>query len=188
MNNFRSPIVTLVLPLTALLLAGCAQDQRREAYHAPLTSVGNQFGALPAAVQNTIRAQTGAAEIHTIDPEMRSIGVVYKINYVNEDLYPPLYVAADGSVINPDMSVAVGAVRDETSVGKGAGAGGIQLRDLPSPVTKVIDEYAPRSEVVSTDKETWGSRIVYIISFKNETKTPKLYIAADGTVLRDVHK
>jgi len=84
--------------------------------------------------------------------------------------------------------VAVGAVRDETSVGKGAGAGGIQLRDLPSPVTKVIDEYAPRSEVVSTDKETWGSRIVYIISFKNETKTPKLYIAADGTVLRDVHK
>jgi len=143
---------------------------------------------LPAAVQNSIRAETGSAEIRNIDKEMRSIGVVYKISYVNDELYPPLFVAADGSVINPDMSVAVGATRDETAVLTGGAASGIQFRDLPAPVTKVVDEYAPRSEVVSMDKETWGSRVVYIVSFKNETKTPKLYIAADGTVLRDAHK
>jgi hypothetical protein len=179
---------TLAFTAAVLFLNGCAGPERTEAYHAPLTSVGSQFGSLPAAVQNTVRAETGAAEIRNIDTEMRSIGAVYKINYVNEEFYPPLFVAADGSVINPDMSVAVGAVRDETTVLKGAGAGSIQFRDLPPAVVSVVDQHAPRSEVTGIDKETWGSRVVYIVSFKNETKTPKLYIAADGTVLRDVHK
>jgi len=181
------PIALSIIPMAAFF-SGCATSDRIAGYHAPLNSVGASFGALPAAVQNSVRAETGSAEISRIDKEMRSIGVVYKISYVNDGLYPPLFVAADGSVINPDMTVAVGATHDETAMSKGTGAGGLQFRDLPVPVAKVVDQAAPRSEVVSIDKETWGSRVVYILSFKDETKTPKLYIAADGTVLRDVHK
>src|SRR5437868_660099 len=79
------------VPIAALLWSGCATSDRVEAYHAPLTSMGARFGALPAAVQNTIRAETGSAEMSDIDKEMRSVGIVYKITYVNDDLYPPLF-------------------------------------------------------------------------------------------------
>jgi len=172
---------------TAFFWSGCATSDRVEAYHAPLTSVGARFGALPAAVQNTIRAETGSAQIHDINKEMRSIGTVYKITYANDELYPPLFVAADGSVINPDMTVAVGATQDETAVQKGGAAGGLHFNDLPAAVGKVVEGSAPRSEIRSIDKETWGSRVVYIIAFRDETRHPRLYVAADGTVLRDTH-
>jgi hypothetical protein len=186
-KRFRS-VLFLTMPVAVAFFAGCATSERVPAYQAPLTSVGARFGALPSAVQNSIRAETGAAQIRDIDKEFRSVGVVYKVTYVNEGLYPPLFVATDGSVINPDMSVAVGAVQDETAVLKGGAAGGIQFHDLPPPVVSVIDGHAARSQITSIDKQTWGSRVVYTISFKDETKTPKLYIAADGTILRDVHK
>jgi hypothetical protein len=171
-----------------ILWSGCASDERVEAYHEPLTSVGARFGALPVAVQNTVRAQTGTAEINDIDKELRSIGTVYKVTYVNDELYPPLFIANDGSVINPDMSVAVGAAHDETTVQKGGAAGGLHFNDLPAPVMRTVEATGPKSDVQSIDKETWGSRIVYIISFHDETRHPRLYVESDGTVLRDVRR
>src|SRR5690349_17577840 len=120
MRHYLSQLLMFfALTGACLFFAGCASEERVEAYHAPLTSVGARFGALPVAVQNTIRAQTGTAEIRDIDKEQRSIGTVYRISYASDDLYPPLFVATDGSVINPDMSVAVGATHDETAVEKG---------------------------------------------------------------------
>jgi len=172
----------------ALLLSGCASEERVEAYHAPLSSVGARFGALPTAVQNTIRAQTGTAEIRDIDKEQRSIGTVYRISYATKDLYPPLFVAPDGSVINPDMTVAVGATHDETTVEKGGAAGGLHFGDLPVAVANVVEGTAPKEEILSVDKQLWGNRVVYIIGFRNETRHPRLYIESDGTILRDVHR
>jgi hypothetical protein len=180
----------LVCPCAAgaILLSGCASDERVQAYHEPLTSVGARFGALPVAVQNAIRAESGTAEIRDIDKELRSIGTVYKITYVTEELYPPLFIASDGSVINPDMSVAVGAAHDETTVQKGGAAGGLHFNDLPAAVAETVEATAPRSDVQAIDKGIWGSRIVYIISFHDETRHPRLYVESDGTVLRDVHR
>ena len=45
------------------ILAGCAEDRPETVYHEPLTSPGGQFAMLPPTVQNSVRAQTGAAEI-----------------------------------------------------------------------------------------------------------------------------
>jgi hypothetical protein len=187
-NCLPTALACMFASLLAAFVTGCETPDRVEAYHAPLTSVGARFGALPAAVQNTIRAESGAAEIRDIDKEVRKVGPVYRVSYANEDLYPPLFVAADGSVINPDMTVAVGAASDESAVIKGGAAGGLRFADLPGPVASVVDKNGARSEILSMDKETWGSRVVYIISFKNETLHPRLYVTTDGTVLRDVRR
>jgi len=175
--------------VACLLLSGCAIPVHVETYNAPLTSVGARFGELPAAVQNAVRAQTGTAEIRDIDKEVLSgVGTVYRVTYVNEGLYPPLFVDADGSVLNPDMTVAVGAVHDETTVHKGGAAGGLHFADLPGPVARVVENSAPKSEILAIDEENWGSQVVYIIGFRDETRNPKLYVAADGTILRAVHR
>jgi len=42
--------------------------------------------------------------------------MVYKIYFRNGDLFPPLYVAADGSLLNPDLSLAAGAPADTFGV------------------------------------------------------------------------
>jgi hypothetical protein len=172
----------------SLILSGCASEERIEAYHAPLTSVGARFGALPAAVQNTVRAQTGAAQISDIEKEHQSIGTVYKISYADEGLYPPLFVAVDGSVINPDMTVAVGATHDETTIAKGGAAGGMHFSDLPEPVAHVVENAAPQSDILSIDKQLWGNRVVYIIGFHDEMRHPRLYVESDGTILRQAHQ
>jgi hypothetical protein len=138
-------------------------------------------------VQNTIRTETGAAEIDSIAKDTSSGRLIYKAFFVSGDVFPPLYIAPDGSVLNPDLTVAVGAAQDETIVLTGGGASGLRVADLPEPVVSTIDQFAPRTDVAALDKETWGNRVVYIINFKDEHK-PKIYVAADGTVLREIHR
>lgn len=191
-ENSRFHRLLLTPPMAAVLLfVGCAGPDRDasrpppSAYHYPLTSVGAKFGALPSAVRNTITAQTGSAEMHDIVKQTRpGVGTVYRITYINRRLYPPLYVASDGSVLNPDMTVAVGAVKDETEAQYGRVAGALRFADLPDPVAKTVESYAPKAEITSIDRQTWGSRIVYIIGFRDETRRPKIYVASDGTVMR----
>jgi hypothetical protein len=171
------------------MLSGCiTEDNSVEAYHASLTSVGARFGALPVTVQNTIRAQTGSAQISDIEKEHLSIGTIYKISYADRGLYPPLFVASDGSVMNPDMTVAVGASHDETTIQKGGAAGGLHFGDLPEPVAYVVENAAPQSDILSIDKELWGNRVVYIIGFHDEMRHPRLYVESDGTILRRAHQ
>ena len=180
----------LALLLVILFLAGCAEPSynRLDNYHASLMSPGGKFGALPAAVQNTVRAEAGSAEISDINKEMRNGAVMYRVDFANNGLYPPLFIAPDGSVLDPDMRIAVGAASDPTVLFKGGAASGVRITDLPQPVLKSIDEHGGRSQIALLDKETWGSRIVYIVTFKDEAHSPKLYIASDGTILRDIQK
>jgi hypothetical protein len=91
-------------------------------------------------------------------------------------------------LLNPNLTVAVGAPRDNTGILTGAAAGGLKFEDLPAPVAQVVRTHGPPSEIASIDREMWGNQIVYIISFKDEARYPKLYLAADGTVLKEGHK
>ena len=108
-----------ILPVVLLvgLLAGCAtktETQKAEdktPYHRPLTSLGAKFGALPPAVQSTVLAEAGGAEITDALRDTSSGRVVYKIYFRDPDVFPPLFVAPDGSVLNYDLTVAVSAVR-----------------------------------------------------------------------------
>jgi hypothetical protein len=156
------------------------------AFRKPLLSPGAQFGALPPAVQNTVIAEAGCEVIWKIAKDDHSGHSVYIIYFENQDIYPPLFVARDGSVLNPDLTVAVHAP-EHTAAQLGISLGtSVKLTDLPQKVLDVIHEQASRSEVAEIYKATWGNRPVYIVTFKDESHYPKLYVEADGTLLKDV--
>jgi len=184
-------IQTLLAVSLAGIVAGCAahRDQKAEyssAFKKPLLSPGAQFGALPPAVQNTIIAEAGSEVIWDVVKDNSSGQTVYKIYFENRDIYPPLYVARDGSVLNPDLTVAVKAP-EQTAATAGINTGtAVKLTDLPQKVLDVIHEQTSRTDISEIDKATWGNRTVYIFTFKDESHYPKVYVEADGTLLKDI--
>jgi hypothetical protein len=170
--------VLLVVPL-AVLLAGCATQNKPQmaaqqtSYHKPLTSPGAKFGALPPVVQRTVLAEAGTEGVVDAVRDTSSGHVVYKISFRDPETFPTLYVAPDGSVLNPDLTVAVSA-RQGTRV---------KPADVPPSVQKAIPEHAPASRVDYINKETWGGRTVYVVIFKDETHNTRLLLGEDGTVL-----
>jgi len=136
--------------LMAALAAGCAtQDEAQKpehhtVYNKPLTSPGAKFGALPPAVQRTVLAEAGPAEVVDAVRDTSSGHVVYKIYFRASDVFPPMYVAPDGSVLNPDLTVAVSA-RQGTRA---------KPEEVPPKVMKVIPERAPSAQVAYINKET----------------------------------
>lgn len=165
----------------ALLAAGCATGnttqtaEKGTAYHKPLTSPGAKFGALPPVVQRTVLAEAGAAEVVNVVRDTSSGRVVYRIFFRDHDVYPPLIVAPDGSVLNADLTVAVSAVYGTR----------VKPAEVPANVMKVIPERAPAAEVAYINLETWGGRVVYIVNFKDEAHNPRLLIVSDGSIVEE---
>src|SRR5262245_4155537 len=102
--NARACWVGLLL----LSLAGCVGShdthlaETKTPYTKPLLSPGAQFATLPPPVQNAVRAQAGIQEITRIVKDTSSGQTVYKIYFSGGEVFPPLYVAPDGSVLHPD--------------------------------------------------------------------------------------
>ena len=171
-----------------LVIAGCAHREKTAdvyPYHNPLTSPGAKFAGLPPAVQNTIHAQAGTAEIYDIQKMSNPERIVYKILFRDSAQYPPLYVAADGSVLYPNMNVAVGAAEDSIGVITSGPVTGIKMADVPNAVAKTVQEKAPTAEVAYINKIGTGEKAVYEIAFKDGMRNPKLYVAEDGRLLRN---
>ena len=104
--------------ITMLLLAGCALHHAsapvptassHNPYSSPLSTPGARFGALPQVVQNTVRTEAGTAEIVDVRKETSGDRPFYKISFRDAGNFPPMYIGVDGSVLNPDLSVAVPA-------------------------------------------------------------------------------
>src|SRR5580765_5586292 len=184
-NNFL-----LTLPVVGLL-AGCATHHEQPVHHEeavhheselapavfrkPLLSPGAQFGALPPPVQNTVIAEAGSEVIWDVVKEEHSGQAIYIIYVENQDIYPPLYVGRDGSVLNPDLTVAVHAPEHKAAaLGANATTTTGKLMDLPAKVLEVIHQQAGHSDVDTIDKATWGNRVVYIVIFKDEKLYPRL--------------
>ncbi|HYG33829.1 MAG TPA: hypothetical protein VEC99_03535 [Clostridia bacterium] len=179
------------LLLLALFGAGCAAPPENETavyhdrYGKPLISPGTQFSSLPPAVQHTVRAQTGMADIVFIEKEMGPSGPVYAIHFSQPDLLPTLYVANDGSLLNPDMTVFIGGNPETANTLSGAASGGLALGDLPPAVVRTIQQRAPDAEVGYISKQVQGDSVSYLVTFKNQLRAA-LLISADGTVLREI--
>jgi len=179
-------LFVLLAVMMAGLLAGCAtresaspepetpRDNTRSAYSQPLSTPGSRFASLPQPVRNTVLAEAGMAEITDVKKESKEGRMIYTVYFRDPRVFPPLIVGADGSVLHPDLTVAVAAPQQSASV---------SVNDLPVSVSKVLKEKSSDGEVSSIDKETWGDHTVYIVSFKNDAHHPKLYIVADGTIL-----
>jgi hypothetical protein len=154
-------------------------------YRLPLISIGAKFSGLPPAVQNTIRAEVGTLTMSDIVKDTSSGKTVYQIYFRNAELFPPLYIAPDGSVLNPDLTVAVAA--PEEHIGVSSSGPGLTPSDLPPEVMKTIQNKAPSGEIAHIFKETWGNQQVYIVSFKDPSHNPKLYVASDGSMVGGAH-
>jgi hypothetical protein len=167
--------------LVALLAAGCAtknpteQTEHHTIYTKPLTSPGAKFGALPPRVQRTVLAEAGPAEVVDAVRDTSSGKVVYKVYFRDHEVFPPLYVAPDGSVLNPDLTVAVSAVQ------------GLRVKpeDVPEAVAKAIPQYAPGAEPAAIYKESWHGRTIYVVTFKDEAHNPKLLVSSEGVKMEE---
>jgi hypothetical protein len=187
----KSRILARLSVVAILGLSGCASHLEdrdadiTETYKYSLASAGLKFGALPPAVQNTVRAEAGAAEISDIINTRSPDGPVFIIRFRNEELYPMMFVAPDGSLLRPDLSTAVGAPQDTFGVLRSGPVTGVKMSELPQPVINAIGAYAPNIPIAYINKETWGNRVVFIVSFAGNTHQPRLYIAADGKLLNE---
>jgi hypothetical protein len=174
------------------LMVGCASHRDSvtyvSAYLRPLASPGGKFGALPPAVQNTVRAETGSAEIEDVVTIHRADQTSYEIYFRDDGILPPLLVSSIGSVLNPDFSVAVSAPSEASKSATPPSITRVQRIELASPVVRTIDERAAGAAIQSIDRATWGDRAIYIITFADEREHPKLYITGDGVVLKDSAK
>jgi hypothetical protein len=176
-------LVGLLLGALGLLAAceGCRPAPvQTSSYYQPLTSPGTQFAALPPAVQNTIRAETGSADIDGITRKTNSGRVVYRIQFKDSERYPTLLLAPDGAILSSNLTVAVGSPGDLSNPVVGGPVAGLTLNDLPPAVVLAVQRQVPDSAVDTILKETHGDRVTYTISFKDRAHPP-LHLAADGT-------
>lgn len=166
------------------LLAGCARESATMTYHAPLTSPGGTFSMLPPAVQNSVRAQVGSAEIDRIFKKTSGDSRIYIFHFRNTLVFPPLYVASDGSVLTPDLEVAVGATQDTIEASTAHVSSGIKFDTLPVNVVNTIRTQAPTGEVDSVQRIEAGTDTFYDVFFKDPQHHPRLLVSEDGRVVR----
>jgi hypothetical protein len=167
----------------ACALCGCASEPIVTYTH-PLTSPGGEFSKLPPAVQNSVRAEAGMAEIQGISTERNGPATVYEVTFKNHEVFPPLYLASDGSVLTPDMQVAVGATQDTIEASTGSGISTMKLDDLPPNVVQTIRHSAPTAEVGSIARLTSDGDVFYEVTFKDPANHPQLIIRDDGRVVK----
>jgi len=172
--------------IVTALLVGCAKHKTSESaqapyagnrspYTTPLSTPGARFGALPQIVQNTVRSEAGTAEIIDVRKEINDGHVFYKITFRDTINFPPLFVGSDGSVLNPDLTVAVSPPQATNPE--------IKVSDLPLTVRKAIQDRAATDDIAAVRQENWGDHTVYVVTFKDEVHHPKLYVLAEGPVL-----
>jgi len=173
---------TLWFVAIAAALCGCANDYSGVTYQQPLTSPGGIFATLPPAVQNSVRAEAGLAEIESINKE--AAPGVYEFRFKNSDIYPPLYVASDGSVLTSNLTVAVGASVDTIAASTGSAVSGLKMDDLPPNVVETIRHQAPTAEVQSVSRLTSEGDVFYNVTFKEPAHHPRLLIRDDGKLFQ----
>jgi hypothetical protein len=180
-------LVTCVGAASLLTLWGCAHEHLytvedyRHQYDKPLLSSGAQFAALPPAVQNTIRAEAGSASIEEVIKETNLTRAIYQVHFQNSNWFEPMLVAADGSLLDPDLIVAIGAPKDEATTSTGSASSGSSLNDLPPAAVKAVQRHAPDAQVDSVIRQVSGNQVIYIVTFKDRAHAP-LQVTADGAI------
>ena len=148
------------------LLAGCATEPP-EAEVVPMASPGGKFAVLPAAVQRTITAMAGQAEIKDINKAANSDREVYEVLFQNSVANPNLFIAANGTVLNTNIPSLMPTGKEVV---------------MPLAVKNTLQRFAPRGVVANIHT---SHRTVYEVTFSDSAIYPKMYIAEDGTVLKN---
>lgn len=168
----------------ACALCGCASDRPIVTYDQPILSPGGKFSRLPPTVQNSVRAEAGMAEIQDVLKGHTAEGTFYKVTFKSSDVFPPLYLAPDGSVLTPDLRVVVGATEDSIEASTGSGASTMKLDDLPPNVVQTIRHSAPTAEINSVTRLNSGGDVFYDVTFKDPGTHPRVLIRDDGRLVK----
>jgi uncharacterized membrane protein YkoI len=145
---------------------------------------------LPAAVRQTVDASRGKDPVREIDRRTIDGQTVFIVEIDrNNAPNPRLRIAEDGTLLREPMTPYVSSsdipvfVPDST---EGVPAlPRLQFSDLPGPVEQKARSEANGRELADIDRENWNGRVVYEIEFKERGLNSRVYIAEDGTVVRD---
>jgi len=162
------------------LLCGCAPELPH-AYNQPLNSPGGEFSLLPPAVQNSVRSQAGMAELSGVTRNFEGPVRYYEIRFRNPVLYPPLYLAPDGSVLSPELTVVVPASQESIALASGKLATGIRRDELPQKVVLSIRRLAPTSEVDTIRRIDTDGQVFFNVTFVDSQHHPGLLLHDDGS-------
>jgi hypothetical protein len=195
-----------------LFAVGCITSEEEKHYtetHPLYTtnSPGTKFSLLPSAVQRTIMAQAGSADIRDVNKVAGSNREVYEIKFTNPGVSPTLYIAEDGTLVSegsvrsitsvrgypstttttakpPPTIVAGGAPGSLGSIETGSGGPTSSLVDsLPEPVKRTLIQTSPDSVVVDVQPST---HTLYKFNFKDPGLNPRTIISDDGTLYKEL--
>jgi uncharacterized membrane protein YkoI len=158
------------------LLCGCNKS---------VESASQKFNELPPSVQKTVRAQAPQGEIADVSHKSDNGMDVYEIEFREPGRNPKIIVAADGKLINTDMSRPAGAVERALTP---TGATGTKLSALPEKVQKTIQSTAPGAPIADISRHEKDGRVIYEVDFQERGKNPSIRVAEDGTLVQDLQK
>jgi uncharacterized membrane protein YkoI len=158
----------------ALLTWGCSPS---------VESASQKFNELPPAVQKTVRAQAPNAEIADISHNTRDGIDVYEVEFKEPGTNPKVMVAADGRLLNSDMTKPAGKVERLLTP---TGATGTKLSALPEVVQKTILSKAPNKQITDISRHEKDGRVFYEVEFNDAGNRSTLEVAEDGTVVREL--
>jgi hypothetical protein len=186
MRSVKPMIYGLSVPLlAALLCGGCVSRplDYQSSYDNAFISPGMKFLGLPAAVQSTIRAQAGMAEILDIGRYETHDRTFYKVWFARSAVYPPLYIAPDGSVLNSDLTVSMQAPTETYAELAGHAFGTVSLANIPASVLKAIKVNAPTAEIRRIDEYDEKKTRVYEIQFRGPNAPDPIRVDDSGKIL-----
>src|SRR3954469_2630692 len=181
----------LVTMAAAALLAGCSDNKLGSSNTtAADPKVASEFNDLPPAVRATVNREVPNGVIDKVSSDTKDGRVVYKIKFRDEGINPSILVAADGTLLKSDISrdKALGATGASVDATAGSSKGNVKFTQLPPKVQKTIRDRSPDAKVADIDKHTRNGRVVYDVSFEEKGTNPKMTIAEDGTVVKDLEK
>src|SRR5437763_1538408 len=85
--------ITTLIAIGGLCLMGCSRS---------IENASEKFNALPAAVQQTVRAQAPDAEIANVSHKTRNGTEIYEVEFREPGRNPKIEVAADGTLFKTD--------------------------------------------------------------------------------------
>lgn len=164
--------LSFVVPAVMLaLVAGCATPEKKTAAGmqplrpVELTSSGTKLALMPSAVQKTILAYGGTAEIKDIS-KLEMDRDIYRVEFSNPAGNPTIFIREDGAPMNGSIPIYTPSSFSTA---------------LPPPVTSALQQQAPRAAITSVAPKEMTS---YEVTFADTNSHPNMLILQDGTVLK----
>jgi uncharacterized membrane protein YkoI len=149
---------------------------------------------LPSAVQQTLNQQKGTNTVKDIEKQTRNGQTVYQVEFSRRGLNPKLVIAEDGTLVRDSRAATTTSERtglgnrinDIREAVRGRTAT-MRIEDVPPAVRKTIEQEAAGRKVADIDRETWKGKTVYEVEFEQTGRNAQVYIAEDGTVVKQEH-